>query len=399
MVRNDLDTPWWEDYDYYGDQSTGGAPPQAYDPGEPAAADPVPAPYVAPFDGHEQPTSYDGPFAYPPPPTNTPQPLIGAGGYVGPDAWRWTLQTPPQAARPGHEWVWGGAWDQNGQGWQERPRAGWSDPAANAIANTTSDTNQFGLNWWQAQGYDANKIFDLNTGQLRPGWRRTAQGYMLDGWNGGGTGGTDTGGPGGPRPTFNPIPFNPSGGPRANFGSVPEFNPPTFTPPPNFNYTGQTPGQFQAPTAAAMANEPGFQFRLDQGRKALEQSAAAKGTLRSGGTLQNVLNYGQNFASNEYSNVYNRAASEHDRAFKEYEFDYDKQADTYTTNYGVKRDTYDREFQAAKDAFAPRLRGWEVNSAADQRAAELRFQREWDQYVFGEEMRYKKEFNIFNGPQ
>lgn len=219
-------------------------------------------------------------------------------------------------------------------------------------------------------------------------------GYMTaSGWVSGSPSGGGGGGNGG---NFNPIPFGGSGGPRANFSQVPEFNGPLFTPPPNFKYNGQAPGQFQAPTAAAMANEPGFQFRMDQGRKALEQSAAAKGTLRSGGTLQNVLNYGQNFASNEYSNVYNRAAGEHDRVFNEYKFDYDKQADTYATNYGVKRDTYDRDFQAAKESFAPRLRGWEVNSAADQRAAELRFQREWDQYVFGEDLKFKKEDRLFN---
>src|ERR1700757_976619 len=43
--------------------------------------------------------------------------------------------------------------------------------------------------------------------------------------------------------------------------------------------------QFQAPTGVTEANDPGYQFRLEQGRKALENSAAARGGLLSGNTL------------------------------------------------------------------------------------------------------------------
>lgn len=56
-----------------------------------------------------------------------------------------------------------------------------------------------------------------------------------------------------------------------------------------------------------IANDPGYQFRLSEGQKALERSAAAKGGLFSGGTLKDLTRYGQNFASNEFQNVYNRA--------------------------------------------------------------------------------------------
>lgn len=78
--------------------------------------------------------------------------------------------------------------------------------------------------------------------------------------------------------------------------------------------TGQLPGweaslgkQFQAPTNVTEQNDPGYQFRLQQGMKALENSAAAKGGLLSGNLLQGEQNYAQNYASNEYGNVYNRA--------------------------------------------------------------------------------------------
>lgn len=52
--------------------------------------------------------------------------------------------------------------------------------------------------------------------------------------------------------------------------------------------------------------DPGYQFRMDQGSKALQASAAARGGLLSGGTLKSLDRYGQDYASNEYSNAYNR---------------------------------------------------------------------------------------------
>lgn len=73
--------------------------------------------------------------------------------------------------------------------------------------------------------------------------------------------------------------------------------------------------QFQAPTGANEQNDPGYQFRLQQGMQALQNSAAAKGNLLSGNTLEAQQNYGQNYASNEYSNVYNRAMQQYQNQF------------------------------------------------------------------------------------
>ncbi len=76
-----------------------------------------------------------------------------------------------------------------------------------------------------------------------------------------------------------------------------------------------TPGQgllsqFQAPTAVTEQNDPGYEFRLQQGNAALQNSAAASGGLLSGNTAKAIADYSQNYASNEYSNVYNRAFNE-----------------------------------------------------------------------------------------
>lgn len=52
--------------------------------------------------------------------------------------------------------------------------------------------------------------------------------------------------------------------------------------------------------------DPGYDFRMQEGQKALERSAAAKGGLQSGGFMKALTKYGQDYASNEYQNAYNR---------------------------------------------------------------------------------------------
>lgn len=59
-------------------------------------------------------------------------------------------------------------------------------------------------------------------------------------------------------------------------------------------------------TGADLQNEPGYQFRLNEGQKAIERSASAKGGLYSGATLKSIGRYGQDYASNEYGAAFNR---------------------------------------------------------------------------------------------
>jgi hypothetical protein len=68
--------------------------------------------------------------------------------------------------------------------------------------------------------------------------------------------------------------------------------------------------QFKAPDSISEQNDPGFQARLQQGQQALERSAAARGNVLSGGTLKDLNQFSQDYASNEYGNVYNRAFNE-----------------------------------------------------------------------------------------
>ena len=67
-------------------------------------------------------------------------------------------------------------------------------------------------------------------------------------------------------------------------------------------YTPFGQEQFQA--------DPGYAFRLSEGQKALERSAAARGGLISGGAMKAATRYGQDMGSQEYTNAFNRYQTE-----------------------------------------------------------------------------------------
>ena len=52
--------------------------------------------------------------------------------------------------------------------------------------------------------------------------------------------------------------------------------------------------------------DPGYAFRLSEGTKALDRTAAARGGLLSGAALKGAQRYGQDLASQEYQNAFNR---------------------------------------------------------------------------------------------
>lgn len=54
---------------------------------------------------------------------------------------------------------------------------------------------------------------------------------------------------------------------------------------------------------------PGYQFRLDEGIRALERSGASRGKLNSGAMGRSLVEYGQGLASSEFGNYANRLAS------------------------------------------------------------------------------------------
>lgn len=69
----------------------------------------------------------------------------------------------------------------------------------------------------------------------------------------------------------------------------------------------QNGGVFMRPfTMADYQADPGYAFRLSEGIKALNNQASARGNLLSGSQLKAAQRYGQDYASNEYQNAFNR---------------------------------------------------------------------------------------------
>jgi hypothetical protein len=78
--------------------------------------------------------------------------------------------------------------------------------------------------------------------------------------------------------------------------------------------TAGAPGYGKYATAEFGADkfktDPGYAFRMSEGMKALERSAAARGGLLSGATLKGTQRFGQDLASQEYQNAFNRYQAE-----------------------------------------------------------------------------------------
>lgn len=54
---------------------------------------------------------------------------------------------------------------------------------------------------------------------------------------------------------------------------------------------------------------PGYEFRFDEGRRAVEGSAASKGLLLSGGNLKDLTRFGQGVAADDFNQQFNRTAA------------------------------------------------------------------------------------------
>jgi len=66
--------------------------------------------------------------------------------------------------------------------------------------------------------------------------------------------------------------------------------------------------------------DPGYQFRMSEGLKALERSASARGLLQSGGTLKDITRFGQDLASQEYQNAFQRYLTQREASMEPYRY-------------------------------------------------------------------------------
>jgi hypothetical protein len=93
--------------------------------------------------------------------------------------------------------------------------------------------------------------------------------------------------------------------------------------------------KWAAPTGVTEVNDPGYQFRINQGLQALQNSAAARGKLLSGDTAKGLNDYAQNSASGEYGNVYNRALNDYTTRYNAFNQDQNTLFNRFATLSGI----------------------------------------------------------------
>ena len=166
-----------------------------------------------------------------------------------------------------------------------------NQPSVNAFAPTARTPEAYGLteikipNIMGRQYGDTSYIMDAEgrydpdflIGGQRSGVYRDAQGNFI----------TDVDA----YMAQNPLPAD------VNMATAPEAGPP-----PESDY-GKYARDFGMKDYEA---DPGYAFRQSEGMKALERSAAARGGLLSGGTMKGIQRFGQELASQEYQNAFNR---------------------------------------------------------------------------------------------
>lgn len=120
-----------------------------------------------------------------------------------------------------------------------------------------------------------------------------------------------------PPPTGGGLPVGKDGQPLVTSGpGVPQGVNPALG---GYGSLMQPYGQnFTAPDPNKVFDDPAFKFRLGEGLKALENSAAARGGLLSGATALDLNRLAQGMASDEYSNIYNRQLGEFQQAYNIY---------------------------------------------------------------------------------
>lgn len=94
-------------------------------------------------------------------------------------------------------------------------------------------------------------------------------------------------------------------------------------------------GNFNAPTQAEAQATPGYQFTLQQGLKAAQNSASARGLGSSGAALKGAESFASGLADSTYNDVFNRA-------LQSYGTNRNNALNTFQTNYGVANDATNR---------------------------------------------------------
>lgn len=105
---------------------------------------------------------------------------------------------------------------------------------------------------------------------------------------------------------------------------------------------------FKPPTEADMQIDPGYLSRLHEAQGAIERSASARGTLGTGGTLKDLTQFSQDYAANEYQDLYSRKLNEYLTAYnanlQDFQTLYGTDLNNWLTNYNKSLGEYQQQY-------------------------------------------------------
>ena len=133
-----------------------------------------------------------------------------------------------------------------------------------------------------------------------------------------------------------------------------------------------------------LLEDPGYQWRMDEGNKGVERRASSRGLLESGKTLKDFGRWSQGLASQEFGKAYGRASQEYDREYGQGIDAYNRSRDRWGTRYGQSlaaygraSGEYDREYSQGVDARNRGLQEWGMEYGQDTDD----YTRAWDQFL------------------
>lgn len=149
---------------------------------------------------------------------------------------------------------------------------------------------------------------------------------------------------------------------------------------------------FKPPTESDVYGDPGFRTGLTHGVKAMDMSAAAKGNLRTGGHLADLVRFGNDYALQKYGDVYNRSRDTWNANRDLYGMTEQDRIAAYERQLDQAGRQYDADFSGAAAEYAPRLATWQTRTAANIDAARMGFDRDWQREIYGRDDARMREF-------
>lgn len=150
--------------------------------------------------------------------------------------------------------------------------------------------------------------------------------------------------------------------------------PPAPTPSAQQTYTAPTfsgsftPPSFTEPTAASVEATPGYQFGLNQGEQSVLRNAASMGIAATGGTLKDVSDWAQNYATGNYQQARSNAMADYNTQYQGALDAYNSQVQKFDINANLGLSAFGANQGAQAQNFGRQMASWQGNQGAQNQA-------------------------------